>query len=248
MPWQGHGPLDAGHGGWPVIGPSPIPFADGYPIPDTLDGGGIRAVIDAFTAAARRALSAGFSVVEIHAAHGYLLHSFLSPLSNRRDDGYGGSIEGRSRLLLEVVEAVRAIWPEELPLLVRISATDWVEGGWDIDQSIALARLLGPLGVDLLDCSSGGAVPLATIPLGPGYQVPLAERIRRESGIATGAVGLITEPAQADEIVRADRADLVLLARQLLREPSWALRAARELGHHDAPWPNQYLRARLPQS
>jgi len=243
-PWEGGGPLAARHGGWSVVGASPLAFAEGSLIPEPLDAGGLHAVVRAFAAAARRAHAAGFRAVEIHAAHGYLLHSFLSPLSNRRTDAYGGTFEGRTRLLLEVVEAVRAAWPEELPLLVRLSATDWVDGGWDVDQSAALARSLGPLGVDLVDCSSGGLVPGAAVPLAPGYQVPFAERIRREAGILTGAVGLITEPAQADEIVRAGRADLVLLARQLLREPNWPLRAARELGRDDAPWPRQYLRAR----
>ncbi len=244
-PWEGGGPVAPEAGGWPVVGPSPLPFGPGSPVPEALDAAGIAAVVAAFAAAARRALAAGFQVVEVHAAHGYLLHSFLSPLSNHRDDAYGGDLAGRARLLLEVVEAVRAVWPDELPLFVRISATDWAKGGWDNDQSVALARLLAPLGVDLLDCSSGGLVPGVSIPAAAGYQVPFAERIRRETGLATGAVGLITEPAQADAIIRDGRADLVLLARQLLREPSWPLSAAHELGYDDvAPWPKQYQRAR----
>ena len=244
-PWEGGGPVDAVGGGWTVVGPSPVPFASGSPVPEPLDAAGLHEVVAAFVAAARRALVAGFQVVEIHAAHGYLLHQFLSPLANRRDDAYGGDLEGRIRLVLEVVEAVRGVWPAELPLLVRISATDWAEGGWDLEQSVELARRLGPLGVDLIDCSSGGLVPGVRIPVEPGYQVPFAERIRREAEIATGAVGLITEPRQADAIVHDGRADLVLLARQLLREPSWPLRAAHELGHDDvAPWPKQYLRAK----
>ncbi len=244
-PWEGNGTVLPESGGWTVVGASPIPFAPGSPVPDPLDGGGLRDVIESFAAAARRAVVAGFRVVEIHAAHGYLLHSFLSPLSNRRDDAYGGDLAGRCRLLLEVVEAVRGAWPEELPVLVRISATDWLPGGWDLEQSVELARLLRGLGVDLVDCSSGGLAPGAKIPAEPGYQVRFAERIRQEVGIATGAVGLITEPGQADAIVREGRADLVLLARQLLREPSWPLRAACELGRDDAAlWPRQYLRAR----
>ncbi len=244
-PREGGGPVDAVGGGWTVVGPSPVPFAPGSPVPEPLDAAGLHEVVAAFVAAARRALVAGFQVVEIHAAHGYLLHQFLSPLANRRDDAYGGDLEGRCRLVLEVVEGVRGVWPAELPLLVRISATDWAEGGWDPEQSVELARRLGPLGVDLIDCSSGGLVPGVRIPVEPGYQVPFAERIRREAEIATGAVGLITEPRQANAIVHDGRADLVLLARQLLREPSWPLRAAHELGHDDvAPWPKQYLRAK----
>jgi 2,4-dienoyl-CoA reductase-like NADH-dependent reductase (Old Yellow Enzyme family) len=245
VPWSGGGPLVADEGAWPVVGASPIAFADGYQVPEALDEAGIAAVVGAFAAAARRALAAGFRAVEIHAAHGYLLHQFLSPLSNHRSDAYGGGLAGRARLVAEVVEAVRGEWPAELPLLLRISATDWIPGGWNLDESVELVRRLNPLGVDLVDCSSGGLVPGASIPLAPGYQVPFAERIRREAGVATAAIGLITEPRQADAIVRAGRADLVLLARQLLREPSWPLRAAHELDHDDlAPWPKQYLRAK----
>jgi 2,4-dienoyl-CoA reductase-like NADH-dependent reductase (Old Yellow Enzyme family) len=200
--------------------------------------------VEGFASGAERALRAGFQVVEIHGAHGYLLHSFLSPLSNHRTDAYGGSIQNRTRLLREVVEAVRRVWPPELPLLLRLSCTDWVEGGWGEDDSVALARIVGPLGVDLVDCSSGGILPTAAPPVGPGYQVPFAERIRREAGIPTGAVGLITDPVQADGVIRKGRADLVLLGRQLLREPAWPLRAARALGQ-DPAWPVQYLRGKV---
>ena len=232
-------------GGWaPVRGPSPLPHAEGYPTPEPLTVGELEEVVEAFAKGAERALRAGFQVVEIHGAHGYLLHSFLSPLSNRRTDGYGGAIQDRSRLLREVVEAVRRVWPPGLPLLLRISCTDWVEGGWGVDDSVALARVVGPLGVDLIDCSSGGIHPAGVPPAGPGYQVPFAERIRREAGIPTGAVGLITDPLQADEVIRSGRADLVLLGRQLLREPAWPLRAAGALGREVA-WPAQYLRGKV---
>ena len=202
----------------------------------------IDATVAAFGDAARRALTAGFRVLEIHAAHGYLLHEFLSPLSNRRTDDYGGSFDNRARLVKEVVTAVRREWPAELPLFIRISATDWVDGGWDIDQSVALAKALEPLGVDFVDCSSGGNIAHAKIPLGPGYQVPFAERIRREGRIMTGAVGLITSAAQAEEIVNTGRADAVFLARELLRDPYFPMRAAGELGQQ-ITWPPQYLRA-----
>jgi 2,4-dienoyl-CoA reductase-like NADH-dependent reductase (Old Yellow Enzyme family) len=198
--------------------------------------------VDAFRTAASRALDAGFDVIEVHAAHGYLIHEFLSPLVNDRDDEYGGSFDHRIRFCLEVVDAIRRVWPERLPLFVRISATDWADGGWDVEQSIALVRRLRERGVDLIDCSSGGGVPNVRIPLGPAYQTPFAEEIRRATGIPTGAVGLITEPAQADAIVRDGRADVVLLARELLRDPYFPLRAARELGH-EVPWPAQYLRS-----
>lgn len=243
-PWEGGAPLGPEAGGWfPVRGASPIPFAEGYPTPEPLDTEELAGIADAFGKGAERALDAGFQLLEIHGAHGYLLHSFLSPLSNRRTDDYGGSFENRTRLLREVVVGVRRVWPPELPLFLRISCTDWVEGGWRPDDSVALARMVGPLGVDLVDCSSGGGHPAAAPPVGPGYQTPFAERIRREAGILTGAVGLITDPVQADRIVRSGQADLVLLGRQLLREPAWPLRAARELGQK-IEWPVQYLRAR----
>lgn len=242
-PWEGGDTAPLSEGGWnDIVAPSAIPFADGHLTPTALDEAGIAGIVRAFADAARRARTAGMRVIELHAAHGYLIHQFLSPLSNLRADRYGGSFENRVRLVREVVQAVRAVWPEKLPLFARVSATDWTDGGWDIAQTVALAKLLKGDGVDLLDCSSGGNVAKARIPIGPGYQVPFAEQVRREAGIATGAVGMITEPAQADEIIRTGRADLVLLARELLRDPYWPLRAARELeqpGH----WPAQYLRA-----
>ncbi len=243
VPWKGHHPLSETQGGWrPVVAPSPIPFDADSPVPAALAVAEIPGIVSAFARAARRALQAGFRLVEIHAAHGYLLHEFLSPLSNRRTDAYGGSLENRARLVRETVQAVRRVWPENLPLFIRISATDWVEGGWDIAQSVELARQVKPLGVDLVDCSSGALVPGAVIPAAPGYQVPFAERIRREAGLPTAAVGLIREAGQADQIIRQGQADIVLLARQMLREPYWPLNAARELGVK-IDWPVQYARA-----
>ncbi len=242
-PWEGNGALPESAGGWKkVVAPSAIRFADNYPMPLALAVEGIQEVVDAFAAAARRACEAGFRVIEIHAAHGYLLHEFLSPLSNQRAGSYGGSFENRTRIVREVVSAVREVWPEERPLFVRISATDWVDGGWDIQQSVELARQLKKLGVDLIDCSSGGNVAQAKIPIGPAYQTPFAEQIRREAGIMTGAVGMITSPSQAEQIIAGGQADAVLLARELLRDPYWPLRAARELGQA-MTWPVQYLRA-----
>jgi 2,4-dienoyl-CoA reductase-like NADH-dependent reductase (Old Yellow Enzyme family) len=243
VPWRGGKPLTEAEGGWRPVAPSAIPFSPRHPVPHALTEKEIAEIVAAFRDGARRALDAGFKVVEIHGAHGYLIHEFLSPLSNQRTDRYGGSFENRIRFLIEVVEAIRTVWPDSLPLFLRISGTDWVEGGWDVEQSIALARLLGALGVDLVDCSSGGNVSGAKIPLGPGYQVQLAERVRREGGIATAAVGLITAPKHADEIVRGGQADFVFLARQLLRDPHWPLHAARTLGV-EIPWPVQYERAR----
>lgn len=244
VPWEGGTPLLPEAGGWPVVGPTAEPFDHGYPTPVPADGTTLAEIVGAFAAAAGRARAAGFEVVEIHAAHGYLLHSFLSPLTNRREDDWGGDFAGRTRLLREVVAAVRQRWPEELPVWVRLSATDWVGGGWGIEDTVVLARQLGKLGVDLVDCSSGGLLPQVAVPVAPGYQVPLAAQVRREAGMATGAVGLITEPMQAEAIVGQGQADVVLIGRQLLREPHWPLRAARELGV-EGPWPNQYLRARL---
>jgi 2,4-dienoyl-CoA reductase-like NADH-dependent reductase (Old Yellow Enzyme family) len=235
--------LAPSEGGWKnVMAPSAIPFAENYAQPSALDLAGIQTITRAFTRATERALETGFDLVELHAAHGYLLHEFLSPLSNRRSDQYGGSFENRIRLVVEVVDAVRAVWPAELPLLVRISATDWAEGGWDIEQSVALAKVLKAHNVDLIDVSSGGMTPQQVIPLGPGYQTPFAERIRREAQIPTGTVGMITDAVQAEHILRTGQADVVLLARELLREPYWPLQAAKELGDSTS-WPAQYLRA-----
>ena len=241
-PWKGSGSLPIEKGGWVPVAPSALAFDTGWTVPTALDEGGLAAVVQGFVDAARRALAAGFQVVEIHAAHGYLLHQFLSPLSNHREDRYGGSFENRTRLLREVVAAVRDGWPERLPLFVRLSATDWVEGGWNLDQSVELAKALSDFGVDLVDCSSGGLVPRAEIPLGPGYQVPFAARIRAEAGLATGAVGLITDPEQAEAILAQGSADLVLLGRELLRDPRWPLHAAQAL-KAETPWPASYARA-----
>jgi 2,4-dienoyl-CoA reductase-like NADH-dependent reductase (Old Yellow Enzyme family) len=241
-PWEGGGPLGAEEGAWITVAPSALPFDQRWPVPQALDRDGLRRVVEDFRAAAARALAAGFQLIELHAAHGYLLHQFLSPLSNRRDDAYGGSFENRTRLLHEVITAVREVWPAELPLWLRISATDWHEGGWDIEQSVRLAREAKELGVDLIDVSSGGLVPHVQIPLGPGYQVPFAARIRREAGIATGAVGLITESGHAADIVDDGDADVVLIARESLRDPYFPRRAASELGAKIEA-PAQYLRA-----
>lgn len=241
-PWKGGAAIPVAEGGWQTVAPSAIPFRLGDGVPAELSLDGIERVVASFAAAARRALRAGFNVLELHAAHGYLAHEFLSPLSNTRSDAYGGSFTNRIRFVLEMVQAVRAVWPDDLPLLVRISASDWAAGGWNIDDSVALAQKLAPLGVDLIDCSSGGAVQHQKIELKPGYQVPFAQRIREQAGVKTGAVGLITEAEQADRIIREGQADLVLLAREMLRDPYWPLHAARALGHTPAP-PPQYARA-----
>ncbi|KWS03698.1 NADH-dependent flavin oxidoreductase [Lysobacter capsici AZ78] len=241
-PWLGGKGVTADAGGWTPVAPSALAFREDSPQPRALEPIDIRNVIDDFAAAAQRALDACFQLVEIHAAHGYLLHQFLSPLSNQREDRYGGSFENRTRLLREVLVAVREVWPERLPLWLRISATDWADGGWDIEQSVELARIVKDLGVDLIDVSSGGLVPHARIPVEPGYQVPFSARIRREAGIATGAVGLITRAAQAEKIVVDEEADVVLLARELLRDPYFPLRAAQELGAN-VHVPEQYQRA-----
>jgi 2,4-dienoyl-CoA reductase-like NADH-dependent reductase (Old Yellow Enzyme family) len=244
QPWKGGGAVEESDGGWrPIWAPSALPFSPASITPQALDESEIARVVRAFGAAAKRAREAGAKLIELHAAHGYLLHEFLSPLTNRREDRYGGSFENRTRLVCEVVDAIRQTWPAGLPLFVRISASDWVEGGWTIEDSVGLAKQLGPLGVDLIDCSSGGAVPNVSIPLGPGYQAPFAEKVRAEAGIRTVAVGMITQPGQADQIVRSGQADMVFLARELLRDPYWPLRAADEL-KQNGPWPIQYLRAK----
>jgi 2,4-dienoyl-CoA reductase-like NADH-dependent reductase (Old Yellow Enzyme family) len=240
LPWKGGARLKTREeGGWTVVAPSPIPFNEGDPLPVALDEAGIDGFVAAFESAARRALAAGFRLIEIHSAHGYLLHEFLSPLSNQRKDQYGGSLENRMRLLLRVAAALRKLMPEDMPLFVRISATDWETGGWDADQSVVLAGRLRELGVDLIDVSSGALVPRARIPVGKGYQVPFARKIRDEAGILTGAVGMITKTSHANEIVTGGDADLVFLARELLRQPYWALRAEQELGV-EANWPIAY--------
>jgi 2,4-dienoyl-CoA reductase-like NADH-dependent reductase (Old Yellow Enzyme family) len=241
-PWEGGSMVPEAEGGWIQDAPSPIPFNATDPAPHALTIAEIHALVGSFRAATLRALQAGFDVVELHGAHGYLMHQFLSPLSNLRTDEYGGPLGNRMRFALEIATAVRAVWPERLPLFFRISATDWVDGGWNIDESVELSRRLHALGVDLVDCSSGGAVAHARIPVGPGYQVPFAERIRREVGVLTGAVGMIATPEQADEIIRAGRADVVLLAREFLRDPYFPLHAATALGEKPVP-PVQYSRA-----
>jgi len=241
-PWDGMGPVAPAQGGWSPMGPSPIPFTEKHPVPREMSEADICAVVQSFAAAAQRSLQAGFQVAEIHAAHGYLLQEFLSPLSNRREDRYGGTFENRIRILLDVSAEVRKVWPERLPLFVRISATDWDDRGWTVDESVELARRLAPLGVDLIDCSSGGNVPNPKIPFGSGYQTAMADRVRRESGVMTGAVGSITSAAQAEHIVFTGQADMVLVAREMLRDPYFPLRAARELEQKMA-WPKQYMRS-----
>ena len=241
-PWTGGKPVPVSEGGWEPVAPSALAFDAGYNVPRELSVSEIAAVVAAFAKAAERALAAGFEVIEIHAAHGYLLHQFLSPISNVRTDEYGGAFENRIRAAKQVVRAVREVWPQRLPLFVRVSATDWKEGGWDLTQTIELARQLKPLGVDLIDASSGGTALGVKIPLGPGYQTAFAEAIRKEAGIATGAVGMITEPVQAETILATDQADLVFLARELLRDPYWPRRAAKELDAKIKP-PVQYERA-----
>jgi 2,4-dienoyl-CoA reductase-like NADH-dependent reductase (Old Yellow Enzyme family) len=242
VPWDGHSAVAPEQGGWIPVAPTAQPFSDSYPVPRTLAMSEIPRVVDAFRDAAIRAHEAGFDVLELHAAHGYLIHEFLSPLTNTRTDRYGGPFENRIRLCLEVVDAVREVWPDGSPVWLRISATDWVPGGWDLPESVELARRVRERGVDLVDCSSGGLVTQQKITIGPGYQVPFADRIRREAAVATGAVGLITTATQADSIIREGKADCVLLARAMLRDPYFALHAAQELGVQ-VPWPVQYSRA-----
>jgi 2,4-dienoyl-CoA reductase-like NADH-dependent reductase (Old Yellow Enzyme family) len=242
-PWLSRSPLTPDNGGWQVVAPSAVPFSSGSPLPRELTVAELDEIVAAFTAAARRALAAGFEVAEIHMAHGYLLHEFLSPLGNRRNDNYGGSLENRSRLPLRIAKAVREVWPQSLPLFARISASDWVEGGWDLAQSLQLCHWLKEAGIDLIDCSSGGLTPDAKIPAGPGFQTPFATAIRQQVGIAVGTVGLITAAEQAEQIVATGLADAVFLARELLRDPYWPLHAARKLGVN-VPWPLQYERSK----
>jgi 2,4-dienoyl-CoA reductase-like NADH-dependent reductase (Old Yellow Enzyme family) len=241
-PWEGGKPIPPEKGGWPAIAPSPIPFGEGYPAPVAMDGKTIAATVAQFAAAARRAREAGFDVIELHGAHGYLISSFLSPITNRRDDRYGGSFENRTRFLFEVVDAVRSEWPEDKPLFVRISCTDWIEGGWDLEASVKLAQLLKAGGkVDLIDCSSGGVDPRQKVNPHPGYQVPFAAAVRSRAGIATGAIGLINAPELAEQIVAGGQADIVVMARALLNDPYWPLHAAKAL-KAKIPWPAQYER------
>jgi len=242
-PWKGGRMMTIEQGGWQTVAPGQVPFRADEPNPLALDKAGIEKVKSDFKAAAARALAAGFKVIEIHAAHGYLLHQFYSPLSNQRTDEYGGSFENRIRLLLEVTDAIKEVWLPTLPLFVRISATDWTEGGWTPEDSVQLVKALKARDVDLIDCSTGGNVPHARIPVAAGYQVPFAEKIKKETGILTGAVGMITTAQQAEEIIATGKADVVIVARQLLREPYFALDAAKELGA-DVKWPDQYLRAK----
>ena len=243
LPHFGDRPLTKEEGAWQIIGPSPISFAQGYPVPKEMTPKELEGVVAEFSAAAKRALAAGFEVVEIHMAHGYLCHQFLSPLSNKRADEYGGSLENRARFPLQVARAVRKAWPDNLPVFVRVSATDWVEGGWDLPQTVRLAIMLKDIGIDLIDCSTGGLVPDARIPAGPGFQTPFAAAVRKEANIPTAAVGLITSPCQAEQIVRTGIADAVLIGRELLRNPYWPLQAAKELGV-DIDWQTQYLRGK----
>lgn len=242
-PWKGSGKVNENEGGWQTIAPSPIPFAENYPIPKEMSKDDIKTVIEQFRKAAEKSVKAGFQVIEIHMAHGYLMHEFLSPKSNQRSDEYGGKLENRCRLSIEVAKVIREVIPDGMPLFVRISATDWVNDGWDIEQSVQLCKWLKETGVDLIDCSSGGNINKASIPAGPGYQIPFAERIRKEAGILTSGVGLITSPEQAEQIIKNEQADLVELARQMLRDPYWPLHAAKQL-NVDVDWPNQYLRAK----
>lgn len=243
VPWEGRGKVAIEDGGWEVLAPSAIAFSDNYPMPVALDQKGIQKVINDFTLAANRALQAGFKVIEIHAAHGYLVHQFLSPLSNHRTDEFGGPFDNRIRLLLEIIAGVQTVWPNDLPLLVRISATDWADGGWNLEESVQLARILKTKGVDLIDVSTGGLVNYQQITVGPAYQLPFASRIRKETGILTGTVGMITTSSQAETILVNGDADMIIMARELLRDPYFPLRAAHEL-KDNITWPVQYERAK----
>jgi 2,4-dienoyl-CoA reductase-like NADH-dependent reductase (Old Yellow Enzyme family) len=246
-PWEGTSMVSVTDGGWVPVGPSTLAYSDKYPTPRALSKDGIGKIVDAFARAARRALEAGFQIIELHSAHGYLLHEFFSPLSNDRTDEYGGSFENRTRIARDTVTAIRKVMPDRLPLFIRISATDWKEGGWDLDQSVELAKQLKPLGVDVVDASSGALVPDQKIIAGPGFQVPFAERIRREANILTGAVGLIETKEQVAEILAKNQADLVFMAREFLRDPYWPLHTASQL-KEPMSWPPQYLRAAPPDS
>jgi 2,4-dienoyl-CoA reductase-like NADH-dependent reductase (Old Yellow Enzyme family) len=243
-PWKGTGEVTVEYGGWQTFAPSAVPFSDKYPSPKEMSMEDIKLVIEQFCQAAIRAINASFEIIELHMAHGYLGHEFLSPISNQRTDNYGGSLENRSRFVIEVAKSVRNIIPDTIPMFVRISASDWTEGGWDIDQSVQLAKWLKDVGVDLIDCSSGGNVSNARIPVEPGYQIPFAQKIRSGAKILTGGVGLITTPEQAEQIINNGQADIVLLARELLRDPYWSLHAAKKLNVELKDFPNQYLRAR----
>lgn len=243
-PWKGNGKVEIENGGWQILAPSAIPFAENFPDPKEMDENDIKLVIDQFVQAADRTVKAGFEVIELHMAHGYLVHEFLSPLSNQRKDNYGGSLNNRCRFAIEIAKAVREIVPVGIPLFARISSTDWIEGGWDIEQSIQLSKWLKDVGVDLIDCSSGGNVAKAKIPLAPGYQIPFSQRIKQEAKILTGGVGLITSPEQAEQIIATEQADIVLLAREMLRDPYWALHAAKKLNIDLTDFPKQYLRAK----
>jgi 2,4-dienoyl-CoA reductase-like NADH-dependent reductase (Old Yellow Enzyme family) len=243
-PWKGSGEVKVENGGWITLAPSPIPFSENFPHPKEMSEEDVQLVIDQFTKAAKRSIEAGFEVIELHFAHGYLVHEFYSPISNKRKDKYGGNLENRCRFAIEIAKSVRETIPDGTPLFARISSTDWVENGWDIDQSIKLAKWLKEVGVDLIDCSSGGNVSNAKIPAGPGYQIPFAEKIKKEAKILTGGVGLITTAEQAEEIISSEKADIVLLAREMLRDPYWALHAAKKLNVDLTDWPKQYLRAK----
>ena len=243
-PWKGKGKVPNESGGWQTLAPSPVPFADNFPEPKEMSEEDIKLVINQFNQAAMRSIGAGFEVIELHFAHGYLAHEFLSPLSNQRADKYGGSIENRCRFAIEIAKSVRETIPDGMPLFARISSIDWIEGGWDINQSVQLAKWLKDAGVDLIDCSSGGNIPYAKIPLAPGYQIPFSEKIKKETGVLTGGVGLITTAEQAEEIISSGKADIVLLARQMLREPYFALHAAKKLNVELKDFPNQYLRSK----
>lgn len=243
-PWKGKGRVKIEDGGWQTIAPSSIPFAENFPFPKEMDEKDIKLIIGQFRDAAKRSIESGFEVIELHFAHGYLVHEFYSPMSNKRNDQYGVTLESRCRLAIEIAESIRKNIPLDTPLFVRISSTDWVENGWDIDQSVQLAKWLKEVGVDLIDCSSGGNVPDTKIPSAPGYQIPFSEKIKKETGILTGGVGLITTAEQAEEIIKSEKADIVLLAREMLRDPYFALHAAKKLNVNLEDFPKQYLRAK----